>query len=93
MNPKMMIRKKAMDMEMKAKPSIPIKKRPQPGMGQEEMNEPGEGTPGEEQDDAQEGYEAFLVSPEEKQMILSMREKMGVHGAPQESHEAPEQFG
>lgn len=93
MNPKMMIRKKAMDMEMRARPSSPIKKRPIPGQDPSEMNEPGEGTPGEEAEDAQEGYEAFLVSPEEKQMILSMRKKMGVGGAPQDEHETPEQFG
>jgi hypothetical protein len=82
MNPKMMIRKKAMDMEMRMKPEMPIKKR---SAMQVEV-EPQEMTSDDQQ---QEGYEAVMLSPEEKQMILAMRKKMGVGGA-EESAEPQE---
>lgn len=82
MNPKMMLRKKAMDSMMKEKPSIPIKKRPVPGMEHaHEGSDAEEASESQGQEDAEkQGYESFMVSPEEKQMILTMRKKMGVHG-------------
>lgn len=79
MNPKMMIRKKALDMEVMSKPEAPIKKRMMPGMESAEM--------GDEQKQ-QEGYEAVLLSPEEKEMIMELRKKAGVGGADEEA--APE---
>jgi hypothetical protein len=58
---KMNIRKKAMDSMMGEKPSLPMKKKPE--------------VPGEEQ--ASGGFEAMMVSPEEKAMILEMRGQGG----------------
>lgn len=56
---KMMVRKKMMDSMMKEKPMGEFKK-PSP---QVEMGSD------------QEGYESFMVTPEEKDMILSMRKQ------------------
>lgn len=69
MQDKMMIRKKAMDQMMREKPELPIKKKPEPMMGQE-----------------QEGFESFMVTPEEKEMILEMRKAKG-GGAQEEDGE------
>ncbi len=72
MNPKMNIRKKAMD-SMMTDGSAPLRRKPAPQVEGEGMSENAE----------QEGYEQFMVTPEEKQMILDMREgKSGEQSAP-----------
>ena len=60
---KMSIRKKAMESMMKSESPIAMKKKPM----MEEMPEEG----GAEK----EGYEAVMLSPEEKQMIMELRKK------------------
>lgn len=73
---KMALRKKAMDSMMREKPAMEFKKRPMPDMeGQvedaaESGEEPGEGE-----------MVSFMVTPEEKEMILEMRQgKKGMKG-------------
>lgn len=74
MDPRMMMRKKAMDMMMKEGPGMkmPMKKPPM-AMEMESDEQSGQ------------GFEQMMVTPEEKEMILSMREKSG---AEEESSEA-----
>lgn len=71
---KMALRKKAMDAMMKEAPSMQYKKKAMPQEMQmqepEQENESG-------MENEQEGYEQFMVTPEEKQMILEMRMKKG----------------
>lgn len=66
------MRKRAMDSIMKEGPSLAIsimKKSPMEESG-EEIEQMGEKEGGEQQ-----GLESFMVSPEEKQMVLEMRKK------------------
>jgi hypothetical protein len=77
---KMNVRKKAMEQMMREKPEISIK--PKDSMESEEMD----GIEAEK-----EGYESFMVSPEEKKMILALREKAGVGGESEESSELGEE--
>jgi hypothetical protein len=61
---KLLMRKKAMDSLMKEKPMVEMKKRPMEAPA--ESGEEGEG-----------GFVSFMVSPEEKAMILEMRKEKG----------------
>lgn len=59
---KMNLRKKAMDSMMREKPAMEFKKRSSPEMGGEENGE-------------ESGMISMMVTPEEKEMILSMRDE------------------
>jgi len=90
MNPKFMMRKKAVDQLVKESKPMSIKPRKpmmQEGAPQEEMQDGGESE--QEEGDPQEGYEQFMVSPQEKELILNMRKGLmsGAGPAPAESDE------
>jgi hypothetical protein len=74
------MRKKAMDSMMKEGPAMSFKKKPAMGIDPEEMSDPEDLLDGgkdeaQEEQAEQAGYQSFMVSPEEKAMILQMRQK------------------
>lgn len=76
---KMEMRKKAMDLVMREGPSIAVKisRKPSGGMPEEMgMDQEMEGMEAGEEKGEEQGFVSFMVSPEEKQMILEHRKKM-----------------
>lgn len=71
---KMMIRKKAMDSMMKEGPAVEYKKKPQPMMDEMDLEVGGDEME-DEQSPEEMGFVQFMVSPEEKQMILNARKQ------------------